>query len=94
MTLAKNALRQIYADTLERNVVLETLNEMRKRGLPQELYDKYLNEATDKGLIPVPGRSVVGGKVLKIEDILTKEDILQALPPDYTSNRSFYGVGG
>jgi hypothetical protein len=66
---------------------------MKARGLPKDVYNAYLNEAIDIGLIPVPGRSVIGGKVVKIEDILTKEDILEKLPADFKTDRDFYGVG-
>ena len=67
---------------------------MLARGLPKELYDKYLNEAIDIGLIPVVGRSRINGKLLTEEDILKATDILEELPPDFTSNRSWYGIGG
>ena len=67
---------------------------LHKRGLPDELYDQYLNEAIDKGLIPVPGRSVVGGKVLTKEDILTAQDILEDIPKEFWKNdKGFYGIG-
>jgi hypothetical protein len=93
MLRARDALRVIYADALEANSVLKTLDEMHGRGLPDELYYRYLNEAVDTGLIPVPGRSVIGGKVLKESDILKREDILQDVPRGFESNRGFYGVG-
>jgi hypothetical protein len=93
MLRARDALRVIYADALEANSVLKTLDEMHARGLPDELYYKYLNEAVDTGLIPVPGRSMIGGKLLREEDILKREDILQDIPEGFNSNRSFYGVG-
>jgi SPP1 gp7 family putative phage head morphogenesis protein len=93
MLKARTALREIYAKTLDNNSILMTLNEMRARGLPQDLYDKYLNEAIDIGLIPVPGRSVIGGKVIKESDILTKEDILQQIEDDFKKDRGWYGVG-
>jgi hypothetical protein len=66
---------------------------MRARGLPKDLYDQYLNEAIDTGLIPVPGRSVVGGKVLQIEDILTREDILKPIEHKFDKNLYWYGIG-
>jgi len=91
---AKEALRKLYARSLDRNVIFETLEEMRKRGLPDELYDKYLQEAMDIGLIPVVGRSKVGGKILTEKDILTKDDILEKVPENFKSNRSWYGIGG
>jgi hypothetical protein len=86
-------LRKIYAKTLDRNVIVSTLDEMRARGLPQELYDQYLNEAIDIGLIPIAGRSVVGGKVLKESDILLKEDIVKEVPSDFKNDYGWYGVG-
>ena len=91
---AKEALRKIYANTLTKNVVKDTLDEMLKRGLPREAYDRYLNEAIDIGLIPVAGRSRIGGKLVTEADILTAESILENLPRDFTSNRSWYGIGG
>jgi hypothetical protein len=93
MPVGKQALRELYAATLDSNPILNTLNEMKARGLPKDVYNAYLNEAIDIGLIPVPGRSVIGGKVVKIEDILTKEDILEKLPADFKTDRDFYGVG-
>ena len=91
---AKSALRKLYADAVEKNTIKATLDEMLARGLPRELYDKYLNEAIDIGLIPVVGRSRINGKLLTEEDILKATDILEELPPDFTSNRSWYGIGG
>ena len=91
---AKSALRKLYADAVEKNTIKATLDEMLARGLPKELYDKYLNEAIDIGLIPVVGRSRINGKLLTEEDILKASDILEELPPDFTSNRSWYGIGG
>lgn len=57
------------------------------------MYDLYLNEAIDIGLIPVAGRSRVGGKLLEESDILTKEDILATIPKGFKNNRSWYGIG-
>ena len=93
MLEAREALRQIYARSLQADSVRATLEEMRARGLPEELYQQYLNEAIDIGLIPVVGRSVVGGKVLTEEDILKQEDILQKVPTDFKQNRYWYGIG-
>jgi hypothetical protein len=93
MLPARQALREIYAEMLNNNVILMTLTEMKARGLPPALYDKYLNEAIDIGLIPVPGRSRVGGKLLKESDILKKEDILKKVPPGFVTDFSWYGVG-
>ena len=81
------------ASTLESNTIKKTLDEMLSRGFPEELYLKYLNEAIDTGLIPVPGRSVIGGKVIGISDILTKEDILKVLPEGFEDDYGWYGVG-
>jgi len=88
----RDALRTVFADTLETNVLKKTLDEMLARGLPKELYDQYLNEMIDKGMIPVPGRSVVGGKVMTKDDILTREDILAPIDRSFRTNRYFYGV--
>ena len=84
---------QVYADMISRNVIKQTLDEMRARGLPKELYDQYLDEAIDKGLIPVPGRSVIGGKVLKLVDILTEDDVLKAIPKGFEKDLGWYGIG-
>jgi len=89
----RKALREIYAEMTKRQSVKQTLDELKARGLPKELYDKYLNEAIDTGIIPVVGRSVVGGKVLQKEDILTAEDILQQTKDDFNDDYGFYGVG-
>ena len=93
MLKARNALRGIYAKMLKNNVIKMTLDEMRARGLPKELYDKYLNEAIETGLIPVPGRSRVGGRLLKESDILNEKDILKEVPKDFKDDYGWYGVG-
>ncbi len=93
MLKARKALREIYAKTLSRNVIKATLDEMKARGLPKEIYDRYLEEAIEKGLIPVPGKSRVGGKILKESDILTEEDILSPVPDDFKTDYGWYGVG-
>ncbi len=93
MPLAKNALRVQYAKALKQNVVLATLNEMKARGLPQEIYDKYLEEAIELGLVPVEGKSRIGGKLIKKEDILTEEDILRKVSEDFNDEFGWYGVG-
>jgi DNA-dependent RNA polymerase len=93
MLNARQALREIYAEMVDTNPIKKTLDEMRRRGLPSHLYRKYLNEAIDIGLIPVPGRSKIGGRVMKLEDILTKEDILKVVPNDFKSDWYWYGVG-
>lgn len=93
MLKARNALRQIYANALERNVIKSTLDEMRARGLPKNLYDKYLNEAIELGLIPVVGRSKIGGRLLRDTDILTTKDILKEVPQNFDNDYGWYGVG-
>lgn len=93
MVRAKDALREIYASAVENNSIKLTLDEMLARGLPRHLYEKYLNEAIEIGLIPVAGRSRVGGKLLTKKDILTKMDILADIPKGFRNNRSWYGIG-
>jgi hypothetical protein len=70
-----------------------TLDEMRKRGLPKELYDKYLNEAIESGLIPVAGRSKIGNKIIKESDILKVDDVLKEVPSNFDDDYGWYGVG-
>lgn len=93
MLKARQALREIYADMLSSNPIYETLNEMKRRGLPENMYKQYLNEAIDIGLIPVVGRSKINGKLLKESDILTKDDILRLVPKGFNQNYGWYGVG-
>ena len=93
MLRARQALRQIYANALDKNVIKMTLDEMRARGLSTELYNKYLNEAIDTGLIPIVGRSRVGGKLLQDTDILTTKDILKDIPAGFKDDYGWYGVG-
>lgn len=93
MLKARNALRKIYAEALDKNVIKMTLDEMKSRGLPQHLYDKYLEEAIEIGLIPVVGKSRINGKLMRIEDILKKEDILREVPQDFSTDYGWYGVG-
>jgi len=76
-TKSKAALRKIYADTLDRNVLLETLEVMRKEGLTQESYDRLLEKAKREGII-----------VPKVEQ-LSKEEVLAPLEEGF----DFYGVG-
>lgn len=90
---ARSALRKIYADSLKRNIIKDTLDEMRKRGLPKTIYDKYLEEAIESGLIPIPGRSRIDGRLLKDTDILMKEDILKEIPEVFEDDLGWYGVG-
>jgi len=93
MLKGRNALRGIYAKMLNNNVIINTLDEMLARGFPKELYDKYLQEAIDIGLVPIAGKSTVGGKVLTEKDILNKEDILREVPPGFDNDYGWYGVG-
>jgi hypothetical protein len=91
---AKYALRKMYADMVDRNTVKLTLDLLRERGLPEDLYNQYLNEAIEKGIIPIPGRSRVGGRIITEEDILKSSDILQELPKEFwKSDKGFYGIG-
>jgi hypothetical protein len=41
----------------------------------------------------VPGKSVIGGKVISEEDILKAEDILKETPFNFEDNYGWYGVG-
>src|SRR5210317_454498 len=91
MLEARKALREIYADSLNVNVIEETLKEMRARGLPRDIYNKYLQEAIDLGLIPVSGKSKINGKVMKDTDILKKEDILRDFEEDFEKDFGWYG---
>ena len=93
MLAGRKALRKLYSDTLDRNVIKDTLDEMLARGLSREKYKKYLEEAKELGLIPVPGKSKVGGKILKEEDILKKSDILEEFLEDFEEDYGWYGVG-
>ena len=90
---ARKALRDIYAKASDNTSIKDTLDEMYRRGLPKELYKKYLDEAIDIGLIPVVGRSKVGGKIITDEDVLKREDILREIDEDFRSNRYWYGIG-
>jgi len=67
---SKQALREIYADATEADVIRNTLKVMRSQGLSRDSYTKFINLAQEKGL-------------LDQSDKLTKEDILQALRPGY-----------
>jgi hypothetical protein len=70
-----------------------TLDEMRKRGLPKSLYDQYLNEAIEIGLVPVVGRSRINGNLITDKDILMREDILKEIPEDFFQDFGWYGIG-
>ena len=63
---AKNALRHLYADAVESETILKTLQAMRKEGLSEKAYQKLLNKAIEDGLI--------------VEDGLTAADILAPIP--------------
>ena len=93
MVTARQGLREIYADAVDSQSLMLTLKEMRARGMPKEVYDAYVDEAERIGLIPVAGKSIVGGRVLKKEDILRREDVLVPLKSDFKTNRYFYGIG-
>jgi hypothetical protein len=95
MLEARKGIRKLYANVLDKDPVRVTLDEMLARGFPKELYDQYLNEAIDKGLIPVAGRSVVGGKTLTEKDILTKKDVMSEIPDPtkFDDDWGFYGIG-
>lgn len=93
MLKARTALRKIYATVTDKSPIKATLDEMLARGLPRELYDKYMNEAIDIGLIPVVGRSRVGGRLLRDDDILLRNDILREVPEGFESNLGWYGIG-
>jgi len=92
MLEARRALRQVYANALKSNVIKNTLDEMLARGFPRELYDKYLNEAIESGLIPIVGRSRIDGRLMTAEDILTEEDILKIVPDTFETDYGWYGV--
>lgn len=93
MLEARAALRQIYANAMDKNVIKLTLDEMLARGLPREVYQRYLDEAIDIGLIPVVGRSRVGGRLLTDTDILLRKDVLSDIPKGFKQDFGFYGVG-
>jgi SPP1 gp7 family putative phage head morphogenesis protein len=93
MLKARKALRKIYAETLKNNVIRMTLEEMRARGLPDDLYKKYLDEAIESGLIPVVGRSRINGRLMTEKDILSVSDILQEIPEGFKKDYGWYGVG-
>lgn len=92
MLNARAALRQIYANAVSKNSIKATLDELLKRGLPKETYNKYLNEAIETGLIPVPGRSRVGGRLLTEDDILKPEDVLKPVKENFSDNTYWYGI--
>jgi SPP1 gp7 family putative phage head morphogenesis protein len=93
MLESRKALRKIYARSLEAESIKKTLDEMRARGLPEEIYKKFLEEAIVSGLIPVAGKSRVGGRLLTKDDILTVEEILREVPTGFRDDYGWYGVG-
>jgi SPP1 gp7 family putative phage head morphogenesis protein len=93
MLKGRKALRQLYANTLEANIVKDVLDEMLARGLPKSIYNKYLEEAISIGLIPVSGKSKVGNKTITKDDILKAEDILRDIKEDFSDDYGWYGVG-
>jgi len=93
MIPARHALRKLYGKTLDINIIEEVLKEMKARGLPSHLHKAYLERAIKTGLIPVPGKSRINGKLVKPEDVLTKDDILEKVPLDFSEDYSWYGVG-
>lgn len=93
MLPSRGGLKLIYANAVDKNSIRATLDEMLARGLPREIYDKYLNEAIESGLIPVIGRSRINGRLMTKDDILTKEDILSPVKESFKDNRYWYGIG-
>jgi len=76
-TKAKSALRQIYADAVESNTIMDTLDAMRKDGLSETTYRRLVKKAVNEGLIPDP------------KDALTRGEILEPIP----EGESWYGIG-
>ena len=93
MVEARRGLRQLYANNVKNNTIKATLDEMKARGLPNDVYQRYLNEAIEVGLIPVVGRSRINGRLMRDTDILTSEDILQDIDEVFEDDHSWYGVG-
>lgn len=94
ITKARQGVRELYSEVLKKNVILETLNEMRKRGLPDKIYYEKLDEAIELGLIPVEGKTLIKGRLLKDEDLLKAADILQGIDiaDPYANDKNWYGV--
>jgi SPP1 gp7 family putative phage head morphogenesis protein len=63
---AKDALRHLYADAVESDTILKTLDAMRKDGLSEAAYRRLLSKAKEDGLI--------------VEDGLTSADVLSPIP--------------
>lgn len=93
MVAVRGGIRNVYAEAVDAQTLKWTLDEMLARGLPKEIYDEFLDEAERIGLIPVVGKSIVGGKKLTKDDILKKSDILKPIKNDFKQDYSFYGVG-
>jgi hypothetical protein len=93
MLKARKAMQGIYKEALQRNVIKETLDEMLARGFPKKLYKQYLNEAEELGLIPVPGKSTLDGKLMTEDDILKLEDFVDDISEEFNDNKYWYGVG-
>jgi hypothetical protein len=67
---AKDALREIYADAVESETILNTLKKMRELGLSDESYRALVEQARNDGLIDPP-------------NAITREDILKKIPPGW-----------
>jgi SPP1 gp7 family putative phage head morphogenesis protein len=65
---SKEALRKIYAEALNGDVVKETLKEFRRSGLSYDSYQELLNRAVERGLVDNP-------------DGIRKEEVLRPLRP-------------
>ena len=74
---AKGALRRIYADTLDADIVRDTLKEMRRSGMTRASYLEFIKEAERLGLIPDK------------RDALRREEVLAPLKDD----EYWYGIG-
>ena len=66
-TKAKDALRHLYADAVESDTVLKTLNALRDEGLSEKAYQRLLAKAKQDGLIVESGG-------------MTRDDILAPIP--------------
>jgi SPP1 gp7 family putative phage head morphogenesis protein len=93
MLEARKALREIYAKALKGDSIKKTLDELKARGLPDKVYKEFLDEAISIGLIPVVGKSRIGGKLVTKDDILTADDILRQIPEDFQNDFYWYGIG-
>jgi hypothetical protein len=65
--LAKNALREIYADAVDGDTLLNTLKAMRKDGMKRSTYNNLVKEAKQLGLLNPEGG-------------ITRKDILAPIP--------------